>query len=261
MHVLRSFPRSFPRALLRVAPLALAAFVALPPTALAETLAERVVGWEPEGEGYSMHDGVMVALTGRWRSLDDPTSEIAIDAWAPSGPVHAFIRDGTVETPERVGFGGSCEGPMADDELGYLAVGEDDPLCYSIERLTDDYLQMSFYGAGLSVHRFERVAHDPGLPGDAVLTADEGSCEALGDTRSTAWDVPVAVRFTNATQRDLTVSWIDYSGARRTYATLEPGETFDQETFETHPWEFSDADGCVEIVMPNAGTSAHDVRG
>lgn len=32
--------------------------------------------------------------------------------------------------------------------------------------------------------------------------------------------------------------WIDYDGRLRPYSTIASGETFDQGTYETHPWTF-----------------------
>ena len=226
-----------------------------------DDLAARVLGWAPDGEGLSGPDGVMMALAGRWRSVDDPRSEIVIDPFGPNGPTHAFVYDGGAETPKPAGFGGACEGPLADEPLGYFAVGAENPLCYGIERLTEDYLEMTFLGARLNVHRFERVSDMASPESPPAPGATEDSCIALGGLRSEAWDEPVSIRVTNEGAAALEVFWIDYDGARQPVGTLMPGEGFAQETYVTHPWEFTDASGtCVEIVLPEAGRREYAVE-
>ena len=227
-----------------------------------DDLASRVLGWAPEGEGLSGPDGVMVALGGRWRQVDDPLSEIVIDPFGPNGPTHAFVYGGTAEDPEPAGFGNAaCEGPLAEGPLGYFAVGAEDPLCYGIDRLTEDSLTLTFLGARLNTYRFERVSDAVELPAAAAPASDEGSCAALGGARSEAWDAPVSIRVTNEGAEPLEVFWIDYDGARQPAGAVMPGEAFEGQTFLTHPFEFRDASGaCVGIVLPEAGREEHSVE-
>ncbi|KOB66639.1 Von Hippel-Lindau disease tumor suppressor [Operophtera brumata] len=48
------------------------------------------------------------------------------------------------------------------------------------------------------------------------------------------------LRFTNRTTRPVDVSWRDFNGSRRQYMCLEPGTSYDINTYLTHPWEFTD---------------------
>jgi len=46
----------------------------------------------------------------------------------------------------------------------------------------------------------------------------------------------VTVKFANRLPWPVDVSWIDFEGKEVPYASLEPGQSYDQQTFETHPW-------------------------
>lgn len=48
------------------------------------------------------------------------------------------------------------------------------------------------------------------------------------------------LRFTNRTTRPVDVSWRDFNGSRRQYVCLDPGTSYDINTYLTHPWEFAD---------------------
>ena len=99
-------------------------------------------------------------------------------------------------------------------------------------------------------------------PEPESVVAAPSSCETYADARSERWDEPLPFAATNRTEGPLTVSWIDYEGARVPYRSIAPGETFESSSFATHPFEFSDADGaCVEILLPEAGAGTRDVGG
>ena len=85
--------------------------------------------------------------------------------------------------------------------------------------------------------------------------ASANGCAAHADARSTGYERPVAIRITNRANGPRAVQWIDYEGRARDYVTLAPGETFEQQTFATHPWRIVDAAGaCVAIFVtePNS---------
>ena len=53
----------------------------------------------------------------------------------------------------------------------------------------------------------------------------------------------------------LNIFWRDYSGRRVKYASLRPGSRFEINTYETHPWEFRDAD-TSDVLMARDGSSS-----
>ncbi len=53
----------------------------------------------------------------------------------------------------------------------------------------------------------------------------------------------VDVTFINQTQQTLTLVWVDGSGERRPYGTVEPGQTRTQNTYAGHAWLALDSDG------------------
>lgn len=64
-----------------------------------------------------------------------------------------------------------------------------------------------------------------------------------GDTKST-------ITFTNRTPDKQTVYWVDYDGKRHKYQELDPGESYDQPTFLTHPWLVTGLrDECVGFYL------------
>ena len=158
-------------------------------------LARRVRGFEPEGEGMSGPDGVMVALGGRWRLVNEPASGIAIDPWGPNGPIYASIHEGRVYPSQPVGFRAQCDGRVRDDALGYLAVGTDGPPCYTVEQLTETSLVLASVGAGLNVDRYERVSYEAGLDAapDAVSATPEPRAVPLEPARAPGQRVELGV--------------------------------------------------------------------
>lgn len=64
----------------------------------------------------------------------------------------------------------------------------------------------------------------------------------------------VFLRFTNCTSRTVDVSWRDFEGKKRLYTFLEPGMSYDINTYVTHPWEFTDRLVKKEHYMINNST-------
>ena len=52
---------------------------------------------------------------------------------------------------------------------------------------------------------------------------------------------PTSIRFENHRSADVTIAWLTFEGARKTYATLRPGATVMQETYVGHLWVVSEA--------------------
>lgn len=71
------------------------------------------------------------------------------------------------------------------------------------------------------------------------------------DSRSQTGDKAVKVSFKNETPRRLDFAWVNYDGRLTHYRTLQPGESFRQSTYESHPWAAVDSAGkIVGLVHP-----------
>jgi hypothetical protein len=59
------------------------------------------------------------------------------------------------------------------------------------------------------------------------------------------------ITFVNKTGMKVHVIWLDFEGKRVHYQTLEPDQQYTQQTYLTHPWLITDADGnALDLVMP-----------
>lgn len=66
---------------------------------------------------------------------------------------------------------------------------------------------------------------------------DETSREVLEKgTRSLHANLPTEMNFKNESGQTVRIYWLDYSGNRKLYRTLENGQKHAQKTFVTHPW-------------------------
>ena len=77
-----------------------------------------------------------------------------------------------------------------------------------------------------------------------VPPADAGKPAALDEPHpSRASDEETSLTFINKTDGNAVCWWISASGARKKYATLKPGERFEQHTFAGHVWVVETGDG------------------
>jgi hypothetical protein len=53
-------------------------------------------------------------------------------------------------------------------------------------------------------------------------------------------DVEAKIKFDNKSGKTTKVYWLDFDGNRKLYQTLKDGESYEQETFLTHPWVITD---------------------
>lgn len=108
----------------------------------------------------------------------------------------------------------------------------------------------------------EPVAEAETLPDVAPdIEPEVSSCEANVNARSQNSNVSVNVQFVNQTGIPLAVNWINYEGQSQNYGMLEPGQTFHQQTYLTHPWEFAGPGGeCVAIILPDANKEQYEIR-
>lgn len=88
------------------------------------------------------------------------------------------------------------------------------------------------------------------------LTYAESRCQAETAVFSVRGDKPTTIVFTNSGNRVLRIFWIDYSGARKWYANISPGERHIQPTFASHPWVVTDSQGnCQMVAFSEVGQS------
>ena len=77
------------------------------------------------------------------------------------------------------------------------------------------------------------------------------ACAEEPSLKSATSSTPRTIRFVNASAAPKKVFWLDSSGERRLYATVEPQGTFVQPTFEGNSWLVTDArDQCTAIYLP-----------
>jgi von Hippel-Lindau disease tumor suppressor protein len=93
---------------------------------------------------------------------------------------------------------------------------------------------------------------EPGTGTPAVPAATTRPCSDAPQLRSTEATVTTSISFVNQTSGAIKVLWIDYTGQRVLYNTLDRGASYTQPTFVTHPWLVTDAsDRCLSIVVPS----------
>jgi hypothetical protein len=86
------------------------------------------------------------------------------------------------------------------------------------------------------------------------------SCKQWGTIKSRHSKTPLTVTFVNRTNEHRGVTWINFEGTPVDYAGLNPGETFQINTFLSHPWMFTDGPGnCMEMYLPRAGDSVFEI--
>ncbi|XP_074654896.1 von Hippel-Lindau disease tumor suppressor-like [Tubulanus polymorphus] len=57
------------------------------------------------------------------------------------------------------------------------------------------------------------------------------------------------VRFINKTQRKVDVIWLNYAGDQMNYASLNPEQFLDMNTYVGHPWIFKDTESGDKLVV------------
>jgi hypothetical protein len=84
----------------------------------------------------------------------------------------------------------------------------------------------------------------------APPAAMQEGCDTEPAARSHTSDAPATIKFDNGTYETVTLYWLDFSGQRVRYGTLGPGSALKQETYLTHPWIVTAADGqCLGIFQ------------
>ncbi len=99
------------------------------------------------------------------------------------------------------------------------------------------------------------------IPAGAPIQPQAGStaavsCGQLATKRPLNSDTTVSVIFENKSNAVRLIKWIDYEGVLVDYARLDPGQSYEQVTFLTHPWMFTDEGGnCLRIYEPQVGVA------
>jgi hypothetical protein len=94
----------------------------------------------------------------------------------------------------------------------------------------------------------------------AAITAGRANAEPVltplsptleGSLKSIVGDTQTSIRFVNLSSGVRNIIWLDYNGQRVFYNSLQPGQSYIQETFLTHPWLITTAQGQgLAIYLP-----------
>lgn len=91
----------------------------------------------------------------------------------------------------------------------------------------------------------------PPPPSSAETEAEELSCAEVKDVKAERSDKAVKLRFVNESEATIIIQWIDFNGALKEYAKLQPGKELVQDTFMTHPWIAAYEEGsCRQLFRP-----------
>lgn len=64
--------------------------------------------------------------------------------------------------------------------------------------------------------------------------------------------IPASMRFSNASTKAIKVYWLNFSGQRVLYKTLDPTKSYTQSTYLTAPWVVTDInDNCKGVYFPD----------
>ncbi len=86
-------------------------------------------------------------------------------------------------------------------------------------------------------------------------------CNAVRGMKSKESSQSVTITFINKTKESRTAMWVDFKGNPVQYFTIEPGQSFSQQTFLTHPWFFTDGPGnCIEAMLPSATNTTYKLK-
>jgi hypothetical protein len=79
------------------------------------------------------------------------------------------------------------------------------------------------------------------------------SCSMEHSLKSLTSEHSVTVTFTNLSSRDISTYWLNYAGNRVFYKRVDPGSSYTQQTYISHPWVLVDSTGrCRKIILPGS---------
>lgn len=77
-------------------------------------------------------------------------------------------------------------------------------------------------------------------------------CGSESVSISRSGKVTTEITFINQRQQPVKIYWLDYSGKRKFYAQIQPGDRVVQQTYVTHPWVVTDAsNNCLDVYYPD----------
>ena len=103
-------------------------------------------------------------------------------------------------------------------------------------------------------------------PGPPIVQDKPGSdarasCAREAGLKSMPSTNKTSITFLNGYGAPVNVYWLDFTGKRKLYLTLQNGESRDQITFLTHPWVVTDAAGqCLGLYVATPQPQQVDVR-
>jgi hypothetical protein len=114
--------------------------------------------------------------------------------------------------------------------------------CYLKYRGLDDVTKPILIDGGQSCY-IDRI----------TLRSATRSCGKEGEVQSGQGRDRTAITFKNNRGSPVRLYWIDETGHRKLYATIDDGQSHRQPTFLTHPWLLADqADTCIGLYLPVA---------
>ena len=91
--------------------------------------------------------------------------------------------------------------------------------------------------------------------------SDQSSADPGALPKSLNSDTPALITFDNRSGEAVNIYWIDFGGKRQKYNTLEPGGSYTQQTYLTHPWLVTDARGKPwNVYLPEARPRTVDLH-
>jgi hypothetical protein len=87
-------------------------------------------------------------------------------------------------------------------------------------------------------------------------TAD-APCEFESKLRSRDASISTYVNFVNRSNDVIRTYWLNYQGERVFYSQIDPGNSYRQQTYVSHPWIITDSNNhCLSIYFPQANESS-----
>jgi hypothetical protein len=84
----------------------------------------------------------------------------------------------------------------------------------------------------------------------------EENCQSEKSIKSADSDKETKVQFKNVSKSKIKIYWINYDGKREFYSDVNPGKSYTQDTYMTHPWVVTDTNGqCVLLFRPLPGAT------
>ncbi|WP_233235373.1 hypothetical protein [Bordetella sp. LUAb4] len=88
---------------------------------------------------------------------------------------------------------------------------------------------------------------------EAPLSLPMLACSNEASLASIESSTSTEVTFLNDSDESITVYWLDLDGHRKQYQVLAAGNSYRQQTYLTHPWIVTTADGrCIGLYLPRA---------